>query len=172
MSSRLDRLRKRHSGEEPESGFTLIELLIVVVILGILAAIVVFAVQNLSGQSAQSACQSDVRTVESAAELYRAQAGAYPGGTLDPGSTPAPYGKAISTNPQPATLDAGIQALMGTVTFPNGPYGPWLKEAPLNANHYEIVLSDDGKGTVSVYKPDGSAQIGTSNTSADCSQVG
>ncbi|MDA8048261.1 MAG: prepilin-type N-terminal cleavage/methylation domain-containing protein [Actinomycetota bacterium] len=175
MASRLDGLRKRHGGEEPESGFTLIELLIVVVILGILAAIVVFAVQNLSGQSAQSACQSDVRTVESAAELYRAQVGGYPGGTVNPGGTPAAYTKSISTNPQSAGLDQGIQDLMGTVTFPNGTFGPWLKEAPLNSNHYEIVLSNDGKGTVMVYKPDGSVQLPTTGTpadsAADCSTV-
>ena len=39
--------------------FTLIELLIVIVILGILAAIVVFAVQNLTSSSSQASCGSD-----------------------------------------------------------------------------------------------------------------
>jgi general secretion pathway protein G len=76
MKSTLERLRQRR--EEVEGGFTLIELLIVIVILGILAAIVVFAVQNLTGQSASAACKTDVKTVESAAEVYKAQTGAYP----------------------------------------------------------------------------------------------
>ncbi|MDE3203656.1 MAG: prepilin-type N-terminal cleavage/methylation domain-containing protein [Acidobacteriota bacterium] len=156
---------------DDDDGFTLIELLIVVVILGILAAIVVFAVQNLSGQSAQSACQSDVRTVESAAELYRAQTGAYPGAQLNPGANPSVSGKTVTGK---GGLDAGDQALMGTVAFPNTTYGPWLKEAPLNANHYAVVISDDGKGTISVYTPDGSAQIppaNATNSAADCSAV-
>ncbi len=155
-----------------DDGFTLIELLIVVVILGILAAIVVFAVQNLSGQSAQSACQSDVRTVESAAELYRAQTGAYPGAAqLNPGANPAVSDKSVTGR---GGLDAGDQALMGTVAFPNMTYGPWLKEAPVNANHYAVVISDDGKGVISVYTPDGGSQIPASNatnSAADCSAV-
>ena len=50
MQASLERLRRRREEEGDEGGFTLIELLIVIVILGILAAIVVFAVQNLTQQ--------------------------------------------------------------------------------------------------------------------------
>jgi prepilin-type N-terminal cleavage/methylation domain-containing protein len=56
-----------------ESGFTLIELLIVIVILGILAAIVVFAVGNTGKDSAKSACKSDAKTLETAQESYYAE---------------------------------------------------------------------------------------------------
>ena len=56
-----------------EDGFTLIELLIVIVILGILAAIVVFAVGNTGKDSAKSACQSDAKTLETAQEAYYAE---------------------------------------------------------------------------------------------------
>ncbi len=79
MQASLERLRRRREDPESEGGFTLIELLIVIVILGILAAIVVFAVQNLSGQSSQAACGSDYKTVETAAEGYKAQIGVLPG---------------------------------------------------------------------------------------------
>jgi general secretion pathway protein G len=59
-----------------EGGFTLIELLIVIVILGIPAAIVVFAVQNLAGSSAKSSCGADYKTVETGPEAaYKAQVG-------------------------------------------------------------------------------------------------
>jgi general secretion pathway protein G len=67
-------MRKHRSGEE---GFTLIELLIVIVILGILAAIVVFAVGGITDKGNKSACKSDLKTVEVAQEANYAQTGSY-----------------------------------------------------------------------------------------------
>jgi len=54
-------------------GFTLIELLVVIVILGILAAVVVFAVSGISNRGQDSACKTDKRTLRTAAEAYIAQ---------------------------------------------------------------------------------------------------
>ncbi|WP_421117905.1 type II secretion system protein [Aquihabitans daechungensis] len=54
-------------------GFTLIELLVVIVILGILAAVVVFAVSGITDRGQTSACKTDVRTLRTAAESYIAQ---------------------------------------------------------------------------------------------------
>jgi prepilin-type N-terminal cleavage/methylation domain-containing protein len=54
---------KRSSSESGDAGFTLIELLIVIVVLGILAAIVVFALSGVTGKSTTAACQSDAKTV-------------------------------------------------------------------------------------------------------------
>jgi general secretion pathway protein G len=62
---------------QDERGFTLIELLIVIVILGILAAIVVFAVNGIQDRGTASACKADVETVTVAAEAYDAQNGRY-----------------------------------------------------------------------------------------------
>ncbi|MCU1357943.1 MAG: ral secretion pathway protein [Acidimicrobiales bacterium] len=53
-------------------GFTLIELLVVIVILGILAAVVVFAVSGIADKGQKSACQAEASTVRSAAEAYAA----------------------------------------------------------------------------------------------------
>jgi general secretion pathway protein G len=61
-----------------ESGFTLIELLIVIVILGVLAGIVVFAVGGITNTGQTAACKADIKTVKTAVEAYRAQSGAYP----------------------------------------------------------------------------------------------
>jgi general secretion pathway protein G len=61
-----------------QEGFTLIELLIVIVVLGILAAIVVFAVGTATSDSKVSACKADKKTLSVAVEAYKATTGAYP----------------------------------------------------------------------------------------------
>ena len=71
---------RRKSGEGHEYGFTLIELLIVIVVLGVLAAIVVFSLTGVTGQSKAAACTADGKTVEIAADAYQAASptNAYP----------------------------------------------------------------------------------------------
>jgi type II secretion system protein G len=73
MFERLLEARRRK-----DEGFTLIELLIVIVILGILAAIVVFSVSGITDRGKSSACKSDVATVTTAVEAFYAKTGAYP----------------------------------------------------------------------------------------------
>jgi general secretion pathway protein G len=68
MLQRLKAIRER------EDGFTLIELLIVIVILGVLAAIVVFGVSGINDSSKVSACKSDFKSVEIASEAFYANA--------------------------------------------------------------------------------------------------
>jgi general secretion pathway protein G len=104
----LGRLRARREEQRDEGGFTLIELLIVIVILGILAGIVIFAVQRLTGQSVTAACQAQYKTVEIAQEAYRGQIGSY-----------------ASTFAQ----------LQGTALGVDGSTdGPWLKDSPPDAS--------------------------------------
>ena len=45
--------------EKQDKGFTLVELLIVIVILGILATVTVFAVRGITNQGQTSACAAD-----------------------------------------------------------------------------------------------------------------
>ncbi|MFI5564269.1 competence type IV pilus major pilin ComGC [Amycolatopsis japonica] len=72
----LQRLRE---ARENESGFTLIELLIVIVILGVLAGVVVFAVQAFNNDGKAAACESDWKNVQVATEAYYAKnASTYP----------------------------------------------------------------------------------------------
>ena len=70
-------LTKIRKARQEEGGFTLIELLIVIVILGILAGIVVFAVNGITDRGKTSACKADVETVTVASEAYYAQKGSY-----------------------------------------------------------------------------------------------
>ena len=61
-----------------EEGFTLIELMIVIVILGVLAGIVLFAVGGITDRGTSAACKTDVSTIETGVEAYFAKTGGYP----------------------------------------------------------------------------------------------
>ncbi len=107
MESRttLQRLRERR---EVESGFTLIELLIVIVILGILAAIVVFAVGTSTKDAKTSACQSDVATVQTAVEAYAAQHdGNFPSSVATLTTASNGHGPWLRTDPGDVTIGSG-----------------------------------------------------------------
>jgi general secretion pathway protein G len=55
------------------TGFTLVEILIVVIILGILAAIVIPQFSEASNEARQSSLVTDLQTVRSQIELYKIQ---------------------------------------------------------------------------------------------------
>jgi general secretion pathway protein G len=142
MQATLERLRQRREEMGDEGGFTLIELLIVIVILGVLAAIVVFAVQSLTGESANAACQSDFKTMQVAQEAYKAQLTKWP---------------------------ANAAALTGTGTDPvtGLTVGPWIKALP-GTSHYTIAL--DGVGNISV-TPTGGALVTATDAKTACAGV-
>jgi len=103
-----------------KSGFTLVEILIVVVILGILAAIVIPQFTDASEQAKESSLVSDLQTMRSQIELYKIQHN-----SVVPGAGgSATIEQAITglTN-----IDGDVQAAPGT-----GVYGPYLQKLPKN----------------------------------------
>ncbi len=140
MIRQLRQARALRRGEElVESGFTLIELLVVIVVLGILAATVVFALSGVTGQSAQAACNSDAKTIEVAVQAY----------INSPDNT---------TNSVPTTVADLVKA-----PFNNGTTGnpdTFLADTP-NNNAYSIALGGTGTDSVMVTLPAGNAHAGT-----------
>jgi prepilin-type N-terminal cleavage/methylation domain-containing protein len=59
--------RRRRRGQR---GFTLIELLVVIAVLSVLAAIVIFNVTGVVNRGNTAACQTDLKTVQTASDAY------------------------------------------------------------------------------------------------------
>jgi prepilin-type N-terminal cleavage/methylation domain-containing protein len=79
-------MRRMIERARSEGGFTLIELMIVIVILGILAGIVLFAVNGINDRGTSAACKTDQSTITTAVEAFYAKTGNYPG-NLSPALT-------------------------------------------------------------------------------------
>jgi general secretion pathway protein G len=138
MISTLKKLQDKRAAQEINGGFTLIELLIVIVVLGILAAVVVFSLGSVTGKSAVSACQADGATVNTAMAAYNANNGVLPttSGALTSTANQGPYLQSWPNNG--AHYYFGIDATnsklyeaIGSATVPAVPSGatpaaPWI----------------------------------------------
>jgi hypothetical protein len=97
------------------------------VILGILAATVIFALSGTTSSAASSACNTDVKTVETALEAFHNS----PSNTADSGNYPNASTGSPSGNSQmlaPASSNYG---------------GPYLRSWP-SSTHYTIALGSSG----------------------------
>ncbi|MDD2236648.1 MAG: type II secretion system major pseudopilin GspG [Kiritimatiellae bacterium] len=69
---------KRETVQRATAGFTLIEILLVVVIIGILAAVAVPKFSGRIGQSKESACRASLQAISLALDMYEVDSGNYP----------------------------------------------------------------------------------------------
>jgi general secretion pathway protein G len=115
------------------SAFTLVEILIVVIILGILAAIVIPQFTQASNDARTNALASDLQTVRSQLQLYKVQ-------HLDnfPGTDMASIMTVRSNQAGATGADAN--------TYPLGPY---LQKFPTNAfaGNNVVKIGSPGAGT-------------------------
>ena len=102
------------------TGFTLVEILIVVIILGILAAIVIPQFTEASNDARVSAVISDLQTVRSQVELYKIQ-------HLD--VLPGILGAAAWS---PTTFKTQLTTKTNNLGAAGGTLGPYLQKFPVN----------------------------------------
>lgn len=155
-----------------QSAFTLIELLLVVVILGILAAVAIPQFADSSGEAKASNLQTNLAVMRNAIEYYRANhSGKYPGYPVGGG---APT-EALSVNQLTlASKVDGSTAAPGTAGFG---FGPYIRETipanPVNnlttikvvADADPFPAADDSTGWI--YQPKtGKVRANSTGTSA------
>ena len=130
------------------NGFTLIEVLVVVMILGILAAIVVPQVMDRPDQTRRVAAKADVNAIVQALKLYRLDNGTYP------------------------STDQGLQALVQRPTSnpvaPNWKQGGYLERLPKDpwGSDYQY-LQPGVKGEIDVFSLGADRARGGEGNNAD-----
>ncbi len=116
-------------------GFTLVEILIVVVILGILAAIVIPQFTEASTEAKLSSLCSDLQTTRSQIELYKVQHN---------DAVPAPESGGATWNRMTQyTSIAGVVSATKDTTYC---YGPYLQKIPVNQFNDKSII-EVGTGT-------------------------
>ena len=119
-------------------GFTLVEILIVVVILGILAAIVIPQFTQASTEAKTNSLMSDLQTLRSQIELYKVQHNDTPP-TFADFENQMIYCTDVGGNIQ----GAGSKQRDAAAGFI---YGPYLERIPANPFNDLNTVSDSGAG--------------------------
>jgi general secretion pathway protein G len=110
--------------DQTRRAFTLVEILIVVVILGVLAAIVIPLFTNASTDAQRASVMTELKSIRNQIELYRAQHG---------GTSPVMAG-------------SGPMAFSQLVTPPL-PQSPYMRTAPANPRNGSTTVGVDASPT-------------------------
>jgi general secretion pathway protein G len=114
-------------------GFTLVEILIVVIILGILAAIVIPQFTNASTDARKNSLTSQLQTIRSQLELYKLQHN---------DNLPAFAGATADLQWEQMTSQTDVN---GSTTATTKDFGPYLQQTPVNPLNSQMMVE---KGVV------------------------
>jgi prepilin-type N-terminal cleavage/methylation domain-containing protein len=119
------KIKDRDASERDDSGFTLVEILIAIVLVGILSAVAVVGIGNLTSKGSESACAASLDAAKAGTVVYYTSNARYPvnmtelttATATDPAAVTLPSGvvvnAAATAAPAPAAA-AGMQAASGT----------------------------------------------------------
>ena len=122
--------RNKMKKQRKNQGFTLVEILIVVVILGILAAIVIPQFSQASSEARESSLKSNLQSIRSQIELYRIQH-----------NDLIPADSAALTTGLTTRTDIDGAAWVDQATS-GSPYGPYMTRIPVNPFTQTNVIAD------------------------------
>ena len=144
-----------------QAGFTLVELLIVVVILGVLAAIAIPQFSDSSEDAKISALDTDLSNLRNAIELYYHQHNAsYPGAKKETdGTAVANAAQAATAFVAQLTLYSAATGVTATEKDSTHKYGPYLKKGvPTNPfNNLSTIVCDISETDISAAASGGTA---------------
>lgn len=126
-----------------QAGFTLVEMLIVIILLGILAAIIIPQVSVTTDDAKLNALKTDLTSMRNAIELYYVQHdNTYPGQHDIAGGAPANAAAAATAFVQQLTRYTAQDGTVQNTKDATHKYGPYLKNGALATNPYTANLSD------------------------------
>jgi general secretion pathway protein G len=134
------RNRKMKRRLHPEAGVTLIEMMVVIVIIGLIAAIVAINVLPAQNTARIEKAKADLRTLEQALELFHLDQARFP--TIEEGL------EALASPPLASTGGASVRTDAYVRALPNDPWGrPYIYVTPGESGRpYDMrSLGADGK---------------------------
>ena len=148
-----------------ESGFTLLEMIIVIIIMGILAAVIIPQISTSTEDAKLSSVKTDLSTMRNAVEIYYAQHNStYPGFNDNAGTAgPVLAGPAATAFVEQLTQYTDINGDVQGTKDATHKYGPYIKGGKLPLNSYNdsnAVVCDVATQDITVRAWDGVGTAG------------
>jgi type II secretion system protein G len=143
-------MRSTHANLSRSSGFTLIEILVVVVLLGILAALVIPQFTNASAQSRDNSMRMSLYRLRGQLEVYKQEHN---------GNWPT-----LANFENQMTLASNVDGATAAVGTAGYPLGPYVREIPVNPFTDTRDISAGSVGSSAWYYNETTGQFSPNDT--------